>query len=157
MAPSVPSVRWHRLSNCPIVTTWCYITSVRWHRLSWHRLSPSVWHRLSWHRLSPSVWHRLSWHRQSPSVHSGNGDLAGVELPNVGGLDGAKRGVGKTPAEVADCINPDGAWFWQKSAEKNLLTATEIADRGPNGKSMRNVYPSSVASHNVRLPGTVLA
>jgi alpha-L-fucosidase len=57
------------------------------------------------------------------------GDVAGFELPNVAGLDGAKRGVGQTPAEVADCINPDGAWFWQKAMESNLLTTAEIVDR----------------------------
>lgn len=57
------------------------------------------------------------------------GDVAGFELPNVAGLDGAKQGVGQTPAEVADCINPDGAWFWQKAMESNLLSAAEIVDR----------------------------
>ena len=56
------------------------------------------------------------------------GDVAGIELP-VAGLDKAKSSVGSTPTEVADCINPDGSWFWQKAMESNLLTAAEIADR----------------------------
>ncbi len=57
------------------------------------------------------------------------GDVAGIELPGVAGLDKAKSSVGSTPTEVADCISPEGYWFWQKCMETNLLTAAEIVDR----------------------------
>lgn len=57
------------------------------------------------------------------------GDVAGFELPNIVGLEGCKNRVGGTPAEVADCISPEGYWFWQRVMETNLLTAAEIADR----------------------------
>ena len=61
--------------------------------------------------------------------NSGAGDVSGLELPNVAGLEKCKASVGRGATEVADCINPDGAWFWQKAMETNLLTAAEVVDR----------------------------
>ena len=57
------------------------------------------------------------------------GDVAGIELPGVAGLDKAKKSVGNTPTEVADCNSPVGYWYWMKEMETNLLTSAEIVDR----------------------------
>ncbi|MGB2613581.1 MAG: alpha-L-fucosidase [Phycisphaerae bacterium] len=73
-------------------------------------------------------------------LNSDLGDVAGIELPGVAGLDKAKSSVGSTPTEVADCISPEGYWFWQKAMETNLLTAAEIVDRVKYFNSKRANY-----------------